>query len=279
MYAKCIVRLRYNISTDDYDPWNTNSTYNGNNSPVRDNPTVDIGSDLNALKLALNTDQTGRTFQDRSHIFYIRQRPANIPATDKIVNLVVRGKRGNIVQTYPAMEYDFQPNRVHVTAADWLHVQWTGSNTHNNNPNDENAGDGQGGDAGEGTGGTDRSNFVQLVNPSENFPMPLDKYADNIWANSICQRLDGTAIGTAAAGTTNVDCAVWMATSGYFRAATDVRGATAGGDDLNPTLNNAPPSLVGGVALKISKAGLYFYASTRNNNFSNRSQKGTIIVD
>jgi len=53
------------------------------------------------------------------------------------------------VQTYPSVEYDFQPNKLEITLADCIHIQWTGSNTHNNgNP----AGDGQAGDAGEGTG-------------------------------------------------------------------------------------------------------------------------------
>ena len=53
-------------------------------------------------------------------------------------------------QTYPAVEYDFIPNRATVSTADLVHIQWTGSNTHNNQPN---GGDGQTGDAGEGQGG------------------------------------------------------------------------------------------------------------------------------
>ena len=52
-----------------------------------------------------------------------------------------------------------------------LHIQWTGSNTHNNgNP----GGDGQIGDAGQGATGTDRNNFVQINNLNENYPMPFE---------------------------------------------------------------------------------------------------------
>lgn len=42
------------------------------------------------LTLALNTAQTGRTFQDRSYTFSIRSRPSNIGPMDKIFNLNVR---------------------------------------------------------------------------------------------------------------------------------------------------------------------------------------------
>jgi plastocyanin len=283
-FAKCILRIRYNISTDDYDPWNTNSTYNtqtGGTSPITGNPTVNIGADLAGLKLAINTNQFGRTFEDRTHIFYIRSRAGTALANKKVWNLNVRGKRGNIVQTYPSLEYDFVPNRLHVALGDAIHLQWTGSNTHDNNPDSDNAGDGQGGDAGEGTGGTDRSNFVQINKLDETFPIPLDRFPENIFKNVACSQLDGTTIGVTGAGvSTNVDCALWLATSGYFRTATDVTGAAAGGDGLNPTLDNAPPSLIGGVVLHSwTKPATYHYIASRNNNFSNRTQKGTIIVD
>jgi plastocyanin len=281
-YARCVLRLRYNISTDDYDPWNTDATFdddpdNGVASPVTENPTVDIGADLKGLKLAINTAQFGRTFQDRSHVFYIRRRAAGITAgTGRIVNLNVRGKRGNIVQTYPSVEYDYVPNRVHVDSDTVIHLQWTGSNTHNNgNP----GGDGQTGDAGEGTGGTDRHNFVQMDKMDQSYPVPLDsaKYIDsNIIATAdVCYDLYGARIGDGQPSVAEdwIDCAVWLSTSGQFR--------TADSDftDFQTTLDTAPASLLGGVVFQVPTAGSYNYMCTRNNNFSNRSQKGTIVVD
>ena len=66
-------------------------------SPVQQNPYVDIGADVTALRLAINTAQFGRTFQDRSHPFILKPRPNNAK-TETIHNINVRGKRGNIVQ-------------------------------------------------------------------------------------------------------------------------------------------------------------------------------------
>lgn len=278
--AKCVLRIRYNISTDDYDPRTTDAMYNdnkedGNRSPVTQNPTVDVGAHLQGLRLAINTAQFGRTFQDRSHTFYIKKRPAGIGG--EILNLNVRGKRGNIVQTFPSVEYDFVPSRFHAKTSSHIHVQWTGSNTHNNgNP----AGDGQAGDAGEGTGGTDRQNMVGITTEAMNYPIPMDK-PDNDAVNFIKQMTckegggrdsllnEGQVIPEA-------DCAMRLATSNQYWTLAEANNAD---QNFNPLLNDAPASLVGGILLTPKKAGTYHYMNTRNNNFSNRSQKGTIVVD
>lgn len=273
---RCLFRIRYNISTDDYAPWSTDSRSNKiveNNvvvqeSPIEQNPLVNVGARNQPLRLAINTAQFGRTFQDRSHIFHISPRPEGITDKARIINLNVRGKRGNIVQTYPAVEYDFVPKRLSIKSDDLVHFQWTGSNTHNNNAP---GGDGQTGSAGEGKAGTDRSNILELGNPSENFPRAFEVEtmfsAMTVHWNSVEKDVD------------KKDIAIQMASSAYYSCA---RSATCRSDSidnkppLNPTIDQASPSYAGLIAS--FKKGTYHYVCTRNNNFTNRSQKGCIVV-
>ena len=106
---------------------------------IENNPRVDIGAEGMGLQLAINTAQFGRTFEDRTHVseFYPRASfeldgliTQTIPNEAKVVYLNVRGKRGNIVQTYPAVEYDFYPTNLTISEDDIVHIQWTGEERH-----------------------------------------------------------------------------------------------------------------------------------------------------
>jgi len=286
-YVRGILRMRYNISTMDYDPYLTNASYNndpanGVISPITQNPTVDIGAYMQGLRLAINTAQTGRTFQDRSHVFNIMKKPTGNGATaaataakaaqvaeTNLLNVNVRGKRGNIVQTFPAVEYDFEPNDFYMEQGQCVHFQWGGSNTHNNgNP----AGDGQAGDAGEGRGGSDRSNLMEMTKLRNSYPMPYDQY-ESFFDQVTCKRpIEDEALSAE-------DVQIVLATAGYFMSYNDADTNTD--DNVDPLLNNVSGAFKQGVVCctdENTTPGDYYFLSTRNNNFSNRAQKMKIRV-
>ena len=164
MNKKCVLRLRYNTSTADFDGWNS---YASNNKGLPANPNKDwLGQGYNIsgpLQLNINTAQFSRVFEDRSHVFFLKPRPPEIPFYAAIHNFNVRGRRGNIVDVYPAVEYDFVWSRMRSSVFRWdyLHMQWTGSDANQAN------------NAGNGMQTTDRSNFVEIVSMDKNFPKPL----------------------------------------------------------------------------------------------------------
>ena len=180
--ATCVLRIRYNISTADFDGWKgflnrgssddaVTSVYNNGDALVKNNPDGDfIGFQQSRatvlgtgspLALNTNTAQIGRVFEDRSHTFKIMKRPSGgrcgWPA--RIFNVGVRGRRGNIVQVYPSVEYDFVPNQLHAYEGDCVHFQWTGSDANS------------AGNAGNGRQMTDRTNLVELTGRGTNVPV------------------------------------------------------------------------------------------------------------
>jgi len=157
-HKECILRIRYNISSNDYvesfDP--TAHTFYPYPHLTND-PQIELYPKLN-LQLAINTAQIARTFEDRTHIFQIHPRPESVPDEAHLVNVGVRGRRGNIQQTFPSLEYDFSPTHLDLREEDFVHIQWEGSNSQPRNQ------------AGEGRDQTDRNNMVSIDAPNWNIP-------------------------------------------------------------------------------------------------------------
>ena len=113
-----------------------------------------------------------------------------------VYNLNVRGKRGNIVQTYPSVEYDFVPNNLQTEVGDRIHFQWTGSDY---NPR-RGCNNGEGGppdpkddiNAAKKNSRADRSNLVLMNLVGENLPTKVsatDINADPITTEPVCTGL------------------------------------------------------------------------------------------
>jgi len=272
----CVFRIRYNVSTGDY-PWDLDASKNGKASPVYQDQYVNAGYNQ-TFSLALNTDQYGRTFQDRSYVFSIVQRPSTVSPSTNIWNLGVRGKRGNIVDTYPAVEYDFSPQTLHVSGQEYIHFQWVGSDYNpNNTPNDAVGGPL---DPVDGGARADRSNIVQEATQDVNFPR-----------NATQVSMFLTPTGSPDINTINLLAMINQPGLFTTNPTTMCLNQTAltiknGGNTQNVftdsqncmKLNNAPTPYFDGGLVMMRASGMFSYYSTRNNNFSNRSQKGVIIV-
>lgn len=227
----------------------------------KNDPDVDIFGDivpggLLKLEMNVNTNQHGRVFQDRSHRYELRENTepeCDIPG-QTVHNVQVRGKRGNVVQTFPGTEYDFVPEQVEAQVGDCIHFQWTGSNTNPNN------------NAGQGRQGTDRTNLVvqrQGQYDEAQGVMSPSQYGQ--WGANFPVR-DLADPETALLG--------WDAATIQNLAIQDLVNGLGGEvselDDRGPYFDNKPKV--------VNKEGVWHVVSTRQNNFSNRSCKGKIKV-
>ena len=112
------------------------------------------------------------------------------------------------------------------------------------------------------------------MNETVNYPLPWEHPANTMFKMASTRWLpDGVSQSSPE------DLAVYFASSGYYQCVTNARcggESVQNKDALNILLNNAPASFEGAV-LRFPR-GTYHYICSRNNNFTNRSQKGRLIV-
>lgn len=273
---QCTFRIRYNMTSSDYDAFNTdvdNHIRDDTHCMCRNNYGADMWSHLGMtgkeakergyrhkndspikifkdvdmwLDMAYNTDQLGRTFEDRSHIVKFRALPEkvykDIKSNDrKIYNLNAMGKIGNYVEVYPNFEFDFVPQRLQAEVGDYLHIQWAGSNTnpYHNDGSQVNYKD----DTIEIAKRKDRHNIVAINNMTSIFP-DLDKI-DSIF---------GFEAGDA----------LKLATDGIHGGDNEYLQASGAAFDMG--------------LMKLEKSGKWMFMSSHNNRFGVRTQKGKVIV-
>jgi len=232
------------------------------------------------IQYSINSDQYGRTFQDRSYVFNVVAPPSNIdPTVTNIWNLNVRGKRGDIVDVFPSTEYDFTPQILNINQNDYIHFQWIGSDY---NPNrTPNAAVGGPLDIFDNTSyRADRSNIVQISLSSSGLARKLSDVTMFFFPNGTqnVNLINSFAmLNQPGLTSTNPYIMCLNFTALTLKYGGNTQSATL--DNQNcMNLSNAPSPYFDGGLVQMLVTGRFAYMSTRNNNFSNRSQKGLIIV-
>jgi hypothetical protein len=246
---RCQWRLRYNVSSTDISWWA--DSRDDDTTPIEQNPEVTIAPGIN-LQLAINPAQFSRTFSDRTSIYKIEKAPSGMSKCKNTWNMGIKGRRGNIVETYPNVEYDWAPARLEISRKDCIHMWWSGTDAYDQN----NAPEGQGNNR-------DSSNVVEIAHLGDNLPLAV---ADMSFPppRSLAHT-EYNSEGDYQGGDSDLD--KWR-----------IRAAMGCGDDPNDTQQDNTPYYCDLGILYFKDLGEYFFMSSRNNAFTNRSHKGHIIV-
>jgi len=244
------------------------------------------------LGVQINTYEYGAVFQDRSYVFSILPPPSSGDCAGRFIwNLNIRGKRGNIVETFPAVEGDFVPTELYVTDADCIHVQWVGSD-YNPEENDNNAYGGPPCPQNLDNGRADRHNMVQTYYASAQLPIKSFDYDFQMFQMDRARKLQLAFINQPIDDVSN--CypieQIW---------AMSQRAQTSGNtefidqngnnymDQNNDRdrywrncgkLSGAKTPYFDGGLFRPGALGMWTYMDTRSNSFSNRQMIGMMFV-
>lgn len=128
--------------------------------------------------------------------------------------------------------------------------------------------------------------MVETPHPNSNYPLPVDKETPSTATTPVgAGMFKASTVAWASFYTQDIvdkrDLELAFASAGYYHCLDPVGACSAESvlnkDQLNQLLNNAPASFEGAV-LCFPSSGVYHYISSRNNNFTNRSQKGMLTV-
>ncbi|KAI0983768.1 hypothetical protein GJ496_004010 [Pomphorhynchus laevis] len=260
---RCVIRIRLNVSSSDYNPASVNSSFNHVSgkypSPVLSH--YQFNHNNYTVTYTWPTTFLGTTFEDRSHIFILKAREGTWKET--LYNINVLGKRGTKMTVSPSETLNFHPTLITAKPGDLIHFQWTGTNQEEDqyisayNYNFHNS------------KSIVRHNLVQCKERSSQYPLLYDN--TTFWSQTI-------AIWPLNGKQTNYDIAVCLASSGYYMFKDDYYRKPVLSSNLGES-----HAIFRGIVLKIKESTLtdsiYHFLCTCNNRIGFVDQKLTIIIN
>ncbi len=124
---------------------------------------------------------------------------------------------------------------------------------------------------------------MEIPNPDSNYPKPFEQggATDGMFAAAEPMWFSEPTVPTSADPEARAkDLVALFLSAGYYRCHDSARcgdESVTMKNQLDQLLDNAPASFEGAV-LRYAQRGVYHYMCSRNNNFTNRSQKGQLTV-